>query len=61
MRELQAATGLAHLLSASGARDEAREVLGPVVSWFQKHGDPAAATFAIPLLDSCSAPEIVAS
>jgi class 3 adenylate cyclase len=53
MRELQAASALAQLLLATGDRDNAREVLEPIVTWFQEHGDPSAASAAAPLLAMC--------
>jgi class 3 adenylate cyclase/tetratricopeptide (TPR) repeat protein len=54
MRQLQAATALAHLYCMGGLRDRAREVLEPVVTWFREFGDPSAAGMAIPLLEACS-------
>jgi class 3 adenylate cyclase/tetratricopeptide (TPR) repeat protein len=53
IRELQAASALAQLLLATGDRDGARAVLEPIVTWFQEHGDPSAASAAAPLLAMC--------
>jgi predicted ATPase len=49
--ELRAATSLAHLWQSQGKRDEARELLEPVYSWFTEGHDTADLKDAKALLD----------
>jgi predicted ATPase len=49
--ELRAATSLAHLWQSQGRRDDARELLEPVYSWFTEGHDTADLIDAKALLD----------
>ena len=52
--ELRAATSLARLWQSQGKRDEARELLEPVYSWFTEGFDTADLIDAKALLDELS-------
>jgi predicted ATPase len=52
--ELRAATSLARLWQSQGKRDEARELLLPVYSWFTEGFDTADLIDAKALLDELS-------